>query len=508
MDEKNKETQGVTKRFSWEDLDELATHYAKQMTPDALGYLASRGIEEKTVELFRIGFETPKIGFHAGKGMLGGYFSNCIIFPVVDVHGKVVDLVGRTIDDREPKYRSLLGRGDTFFNHPVIAVAEDIILVRNVFDVLSLAQVQLPAVSLPDMSVFKEHHAQELKGKRVFVCYPNDDSGRRESLRIAALLEGVATEVYMVHLPEGVRDVNDLFLRAKQPMELFMSLLNDAVSENLKLPLFPDARSLTVFTEEYAKRQKGVLHGIPTGFAALDEKLAGGLRAGLYLLAGSVSSGKSMLLRQISDQIAKTGTPVVYVSWEMTGYELWCRSIARLLQVPPQDVLAGKVELDKISAATQAYAEIAKHMWTIEGTFQTTLDDIEEMISRIIQSVGKAPVIVIDDLFRTAIRDHNGNLVHNNEPMAAFMLHQWSRKWSTPVVMTVPQRTADAVQLHALVEAAVDTIFHLQTESDPSCAAKQMETVSLTLLKNRNGALGSVKLCFHKEKAEFSSSHP
>jgi replicative DNA helicase len=499
--------QAVAKRFSWEDLDGMVEYYEKLMSPEAREYLQSRGIEESTVAQFRIGFEGAKIGFHAGKSMLGGFFQNCIIFPIVDGHGKVIDLLGRVIDNRQPKYRSLLGQTDYFFNHPVINIAEDIILVRNVFDVLSLSQVKLPAVALPDFVPFREHHAQALAGKRLFISYPNDDGGRRESVRVAALLESVATEVYIVHLPEGLRDVNDLFVRAQNPFELYMSLLNVAVSESLKMPVFPDSRSVTVFTEEYAKRQKGLIGGVKSGFADLDEKLVGGLTTGLYLLMGGVSNGKSMFLRQMADQIASTGVPVVYVSWEMTAYKLWCRSMARILQVPPRDVLAGKIDQEKIHAAAQQYADIAKNMWTIEGTFDVTMHEIEETINRIIQSIGKVPVIFVDDLFRITMRDGNGSLIHNNQALSAYLLHQWSRQWDTAVITSASVQKPGAAEILPMVEAAVDTIIQYETVPITDSPDSQLDRIKLSLIKNRNGTLGSIELLFHKEKAQFLSSH-
>jgi len=500
--------QKVTKRFSWEDLNEMAEYFANQMNPEALEYLKGRGIEANTVQLFRLGFENVKIGFQAEKGMLGGYFQNCIVFPIMDAEEKVVDLVGRAIDNRQPKYRSLIGQSDVFFNHPIIELADDIIVTRNLFDVLSLSQAKLPAVALPEFSVFREQHAQALSGKRVFISYSNDDAGRRESVKIAAMLEGIATEVFVVQLPEGLHDVNDLFTRVQEPLDLYMNLLNEAVSENLKMPVFPDARNVTVFTEEYAKRQKGLVSGIKTGFADLDNKLVGGLTTGLYLITGGVSSGKSMFLRQMADQIAENGTPVVYVSWEMTAYKLWCRSMARILKVPPRDVLAGKIEAERINAAAQQYAEIAKQMWTIEGTFDVTLQEIEETINRIIQSIGSVPVIFIDDFFRITMRDGSGNLLHNNQALAAYFLHHWSRQWDTAIITSASIQKQGETELQPVVEGAVDTILQYEAMPLKSSADGQTADITLSLIKNRNGTLGTVRLLFEKEKAQFLASHP
>ncbi|WP_254611288.1 DnaB-like helicase C-terminal domain-containing protein [Paenibacillus sp. JMULE4] len=91
------------------------------------------------------------------------------------------------------------------------------------------------------------------------------------------------------------------------------------------------------------KRHRGQSSGTPTGIAELDETLFGGLRSGLYLIAGGASSGKTMLMKQIADHIASEQMPVVYVSWDMTAFELWARSIARIIGTEPQKVLSGKI---------------------------------------------------------------------------------------------------------------------------------------------------------------------
>ncbi len=61
------------------DLEELVSHYQKQLRDDANHYLRRRGIENETVEQYRIGFEPGKIGFYVQSGKLGDYFENRII---------------------------------------------------------------------------------------------------------------------------------------------------------------------------------------------------------------------------------------------------------------------------------------------------------------------------------------------------------------------------------------------------------------------------------------------
>ncbi len=489
----------LPRRLYTEDLEKLHAHYQKNLNQEALDYLKKRGILPSTAEKFQLGFEPFQIGFNSQRGKASGHFTNCIIFPVKDMQGQMVDLIGRSIFDEQPKYKTLVGRGEIFFNEQTITESDDILLCRNVFDVLSLEQGDLPALCVHDYAGFKEVHAQKLAGKRVFICYPNDEAGRRESNRVSSLLSELATEVYTVFLPEGFRDVNHFFVQVKNPADTFQQLLQETVEESVNVPVSPDVRNLVVFLEEYQKRHQGHLQGIPTGFDSLDQKLMGGLRTGLYLITGLVSSGKSMLLRQMADQIAKSGTPVVYVSWDMTGFELWARSMARLLGMSPQHIISAKAPLDKLNQANQEYLIIAKNMWTLEGRMDTTLDEVEDYVERIIQSIGKVPVVFIDHLFRVPLRDKEGRLVQQNYSLVSYFLHQWSRQWDTPIIAAAPRQAQDP-PLHSSIEAAVDVILSLEADED------QSQSITLQLKKNRNGTLGELTFTFDKEKAVFYPS--
>lgn len=505
MDMKNEEpTTILPRRISSEDLVKLHTYYRKNLNQEATDYLKRRGITVETAEKFELGYESFPIGFHSPRGKMGGYFTNCLVFPVRDQSGTLIDLIGRSIFDEKPKYKVLVGKGDVFFNEGVITNADDILLCKNVFDVLSLEQADLPAVCISDFSSFKETHAGKLKDKRIFVCYPNDEAGRRESNRIAGYLSEVAKEIYTVFLPEGFRDINQFFIQVKNPTETFQRLLNEIVEESVKVPVSPDVRNLIVFLEEFQKRHHGDVSGISTGFPELDEKLVGGLRTGFYLITGESSIGKTMFLRQMADFMACSDVPVVYVSWDMNGFELWARSMARVLGVSPQQVIAGQVDVEKVNQANIEYAATAKNVWTLEGDMDATLDVVEDYIERIIQSIGRVPIIFIDHFLRIPLRDKEGRFISLNYSLVSYIIHQWSRQWDTSIVVAAP----DQVHQHptiASVEAAVDVMLSIEkVPNREEIESKQPTT--LTVKKNRNGTLGKLHFLFDKERAIFHPS--
>jgi len=266
-------------------------------------------------------------------------------------------------------------------------------------------------------------------------------------------------------------------------------------------PVAPDIKNSTIYLEEYMKRYRGQVASVSTGFASLDTLLFGGFDSGLYLLAGTGAVGKSMLLKQIADQLALDQTPVIFVSWDMTNFELWARSIARIIGAAPQKVLAGKVEPDQVSEANKQYAKISKMLWTLECTMDTTLDQVAASIERIAVIVGREPVIFIDHLQRIPVHKQAAQMTWQQQQAAiAYTLKQWSREWNCPIV------AASALELgqdrvHEAVQASADVVMIMK----PNEAEEDLpQALTIELTKNRNGSLGSFALLFHNDRALFT----
>jgi replicative DNA helicase len=483
------------------DLDSLLSYYQKQMREEAYLYLQKRGITEETAQLFRIGFEIGKIGFYVDQNQLGDYFEHRVILPIRNYEGEIVDLIGRSVDNKEPKYKALYGVDQYLFNYDAMEDSDEVILCSGIFDVLSLTQAKVPAVCVPDYGIFKEHHLSLFTGKRVYICMGNDEYGRRESTRIESVLREQGNETYIISLPETIRDINDLFVRAKNPVETFLTLVNQSVEEAMLAPVAPDIKNSTVYLEEYMKRFRGQVASIRTGFDKLDTLLFGGFGNGLYLLAGSGSIGKSMLLKQMADHIALEETPVIFVSWDMTNFELWSRSIARIIGVAPQKVLGGKIDPEQVAEANKQYAKISKMLWMLECTMSTTLDQVAANIERIAVIVGKEPVIFIDHLQRIPMGEGAAALTWQQQQAAiAFTLKQWSREWDCPIIAATALELGED-NVPDRVQASADVVMIMQpVKSD----VDGQQAISLALTKNRNGTIGNIPLVFHNDCALFT----
>lgn len=64
---------------------------------------------------------------------------------------------------------------------------------------------------------FKEEWVEKVgKGRKIYICFDNDDAGRKGAERVAKLLESMGNEIYIVKLPEEVGekgDITDYFIK-------------------------------------------------------------------------------------------------------------------------------------------------------------------------------------------------------------------------------------------------------------------------------------------------------
>ena len=91
------------------------------------------------------------------------------------------------------------------------------------------------------------------------------------------------------------------------------------------------AQTLGAVAAGYWERLAARRDAAPTGLAALDEALGGGLQPGrLVALLGAPGAGKTALANQLAEHIADAGRPVVYLTLEDGAAVLMAKTLARL----------------------------------------------------------------------------------------------------------------------------------------------------------------------------------
>lgn len=225
----------------------------------ARDYLAKRGITQKIIDAFQIGYAQDKFEslvdaltsknvnyaemLKAGVVLEGrankpyDKFRNRVIIPIKNPRGKIVGFGGRILGNGEPKY---LNTAETiFFNKRYLLFAFDLaqksmrdkgyaVIVEGYMDAISLHAAGINNVVASMGTAFSEQQAGILRRNvsEVIFCYDSDDPGRNASVRAVSIAKAVNLKVKVAIVP-GAKDPDE-FVRS-QGVAAFEKVLNEAV---------------------------------------------------------------------------------------------------------------------------------------------------------------------------------------------------------------------------------------------------------------------------------------
>ncbi len=181
----------------------------------------------------------------------GGYydkFFNRLMFPIIDVQGRIVGFGGRIIGDGEPKY---LNSPDTLIfkksqnlysiNFARQSRLKEFIIVEGYMDVISIYQAGFHNVVAALGTAFNDEHARALKkyADSVILLFDSDEAGTKAALKAGAVL-----------LENGIRVKVLQVAGAKDPDEYIKKFGREAFSELLK-----SSQSYVMFKLECEKKK-------------------------------------------------------------------------------------------------------------------------------------------------------------------------------------------------------------------------------------------------------------
>lgn len=218
---------------------EAAKYFYYQLKRDlglkALQYMKDRGIEEETRKKFGIGYSnflrddlykylinknfTAKILIDSGlvieeKNKPGAYhdrFFNRVMFPIFDIHNRVIGFGGRVLGDGNPKYLNspetkLFDKGKNLYGLNIARTARKskIILVEGYMDVITLHHAGFNNTVASLGTAFTNGQANLLRRytDEVIIAYDSDKAGINAALRAIPILEASGTIVRVIKIPD------------------------------------------------------------------------------------------------------------------------------------------------------------------------------------------------------------------------------------------------------------------------------------------------------------------
>lgn len=235
-------------------------HATLKQAPEALAYLAARGIggsaAQEAVDTFKLGYANRTLGLRLPDKLrkegrlirerlekLGLYrasghehFNGSLIVPVLDARGAVVEIYGRKIRDDlragTPKHLYLPGPHRGVWNVQALAQPE-IILCEALLDALTFwcagyrnVTAAYGAEGFTDdmLAAFIQQHGV----KRVLIAYDRDEAGDRAALKLTEKLIAAGIECWRIQFPKGM-DANDYALKVQPASKSLGMVIRKAV---------------------------------------------------------------------------------------------------------------------------------------------------------------------------------------------------------------------------------------------------------------------------------------
>ena len=270
---------------------EAAMHFLNNLSssPKAQKYLRDRGLSDKTIRAYGLGYSKDswtdlydhltKLGYKEeelldlnliSKSKNGNYidrFRDRVMFPIINRNNKVIAFGARGFGDAKPKYLNsretpIFHKGSNLFNMNIISresSRQRIILVEGYMDVISLynSGINYSVASLGTSLTEDQAAIIKKMAKDIYICYDSDKAGINATSRAIDIFLSKSCKPKIIEL-EGGLDPDD-FIK-KYGMEGFENKIKSAISyidfkikilrENFNLE---DAEGLSNFTVESAK---------------------------------------------------------------------------------------------------------------------------------------------------------------------------------------------------------------------------------------------------------------
>jgi replicative DNA helicase len=233
------------------------------------------------------------------------------------------------------------------FNDPCNCV----MVVEGMIDALALRTVGANVICLGGVgwkAVVEEAKARNYQGV-IIDALDIDGTGRkmgRELVEMARDKGLMAMTARFKHVPIdfdggqfGFKDAGDLLVSDPQALESYWLENKQKVAEGLE-------KKRRAAYEETLKKMH-VVHPffvagdiyacadseepVSTGLECIDRALGGGLHRGVYTLGAGSSTGKTTLVLQMADYIARHGRKVLFVTIEQSAKELVAKSLTRTM---------------------------------------------------------------------------------------------------------------------------------------------------------------------------------
>jgi replicative DNA helicase len=257
------------------------------------------------------------------------------------------------------------------------------------------------------------------------------------------------------------------------------------------------------------------LTGVGSGFIDLD-KVTGGFQPGnLIVIAARPAMGKSALVTNIAQNVAKEGRPVAFFSLEMSEAELAHRFIAIEARISSDRLRRGKVSERDWPGVVRACNVLEKAPLWIDDSSDLSLLDLRAKARRLHAETKDLGVIIIDYIQLMRPEDPRQNRVEQVGQMSRG-LKILARELNVPVIALsqlsrAPEQRPDKrpilsdLRESGNIEQDADLVAFLYRDEYYDPESEAQGEAELIIRKHRNGPIDTIRLSFRPHYPSFGN---
>lgn len=263
-------------------------------------------------------------------------------------------------------------------------------------------------------------------------------------------------------------------------------------------------------------KSKDELRGVPTGFKAIDNKLAGLQKSDLIILAARPSCGKTSLALDIARRAAiNHKIPVGIFSLEMSAQQLVQRMLSAESQIDSWKLRTGRnlSETGDFQNLRDAMDRLSQAPIFIDDQPGNNILKMRS-VARRLKSEKALGLIVVDYLqLMVPVNSRATDSLVQQVTEISRSLKNLARELNIPVLAlsqlsrAVEQRGGKPrlsdLRDSGSIEQDADVVMFIHRERDETGEQAKSREAEILIEKHRNGPTGFVKLIFDAEKATF-----
>lgn len=217
------------RQLSQETIHRFGLGYANQYSNSLYRYLKNKGYSDQLLK------ESGLMQADEKKGMYDKFW-NRVIFPIMDIRGRVIGFGGRVMGDGKPKYLNspetkVFDKSRNLYGLHLARLSRkpNIILCEGYMDVIAMHQAGFTQAVASLGTAFTEQQSAILKRytNEVLLTYDNDEAGVRAALRAIPILRDAGLSAKIINM-EPYKDPDE-FIKA-MGAESFQKRIDEAES--------------------------------------------------------------------------------------------------------------------------------------------------------------------------------------------------------------------------------------------------------------------------------------